>query len=252
MHSGRIGLRGRWGRSVRFRGTTRGDAAAQGEGDRDRGRGSRGARRQGRRRPGVTGVAVALKRQCRADGPGPQRANAAQAQPGRGLRLHELRLAGPRRRAPAHRGVLRERGQGGRRGGDQGAGHAGVLRAAQHRRARRPVRALARPAGPDHPPDGQAAGRHPLRADRLGRGVRAGRRPPERAGLARPRRSSTPPAAPPTRRRSPTSCSSARSAPTTCRTAPTCATSRPASRWPRPSASARPASRWTTCTTPGC
>ena len=113
--------------------------------------------------------------QCRADGPGAQRAYAAQAQPGRRFRLHELRLARPGARAPAHRGVLRERRQGGRRGGDQGPGHAGVLRPAQHRRAGRPVRALARPAGPDHPPDGQAAGRHPLRADRLGRGVRADR-----------------------------------------------------------------------------
>ena len=113
------------------------------------------------------------------------------------------------------------------------AGHAGVLRPAQHRRARRADRALARSAGPDHPPDDQAAGRHPLRpigwddafaliADRA-----------ERAWPTRTRRSSTPRAGPPTRPRSPTSCSSARTAPTTCPTAPTCATSRPASRWPR-------------------
>ena len=71
-------------------------------------------------------------------------------------------------------------------------------------------------------------GRHPLRADRVGRRVRADRRPAARPRLARTRRSSTPRARPPTRRRSSTSCSSAPSAPTTCPTAPTCATSRPA------------------------
>ena len=137
------------------------------------------AKERGRRRDRGRGGPQA---QCRADGPDPQRADAAQAQPGRGLRLHELRLAGPGGRPPAHGGVLRERREGGGRGGDQGPGHAGVLRPAQHRRAGRPIRALARSAGPDHPPDDQAAGRHPLRADRLGRGVRAGRRPAERAG----------------------------------------------------------------------
>ena len=53
----------------------------------------------------------------------------------------------------------------------------GLLRHPQHRRARRHIGVLARPAGPDHPPDGQASRRHALRADRLGRGVRADRAP---------------------------------------------------------------------------
>ena len=66
---------------------------------------------------------------------------------------------GPTRgRPPAHGRVLRERRQGGLGGGDQDPGHPGLLRPAQHRRARCPVRALARSAGPDHPPDDQAPG----------------------------------------------------------------------------------------------
>ena len=131
---------------------------------------------------------------------------------------------------PGHRhdrGVLRERRQGRGRGGHQGPGDA---RSSSPRTASptstRHSRVLARPAGPDHPPDGQAARRHALRADRLGRGVRAGRRraegarQPGRGHLLHLR------AGRPTRPRSPTSCSPARSAPTTCRTARTCATSR--------------------------
>ena len=118
------------------------------------------------------------------------------------------------------------------------------------RRPRRPQRALAGPAGPDHPPDGQATRRHALRADRLGRRLRLIADELTGARRAPTRRSSTPPGAPPTRPRSSTSCSSARSAPTTCPTARTCATSRPASRWPSRSASARPASAWRTSTTP--
>ena len=77
--------------------------------------------------------------------------------------------------------------------------------------------------------DVPAAGRHPLHAGRLGRGLRADRRP---AGRSRTRTGpcSTPAAGPATRPRSPTSCSPAGSAPTTCPTAPTCATSRAAPR----------------------
>ena len=127
-------------------------------------------------------------------------------------------------------------------------GHAGVLRPAQHRRARCPDRALAGSAGPDHRADGQASRGQPLRADLLGRRLRHHRRPAERAWPTRTRRSSTPRDGPPTRRPSRTSCSSGRTARTTCRTAPTCATSRRRSRWPRRSASARPASAWRTCT----
>ena len=47
-----------------------------------------------------------------------------------------------------------------------------VLRQAPDRRPRRAQRALAGPAGPDHPPDDQAARGDPLRADRVGRGLR--------------------------------------------------------------------------------
>ena len=200
---------------------------------------------------GVTGVAVALKRSVERMGPVRSRPDAAPAQPGRGLRLHELRLAGPRRRAPAHRRVLRERGQGGGRGGhhragptpDFFAGHSIADLDAQSEhwlgqqgRITHPM--IKRPGGTHYEPVGWDEA-YALIAGTL-----------NALGSARTRRSSTPPAAPPTRRRSPTSCSSARTGPTTCRTAPTCATSRPAWRWPRPSASARPASRSTTCTTP--
>ena len=68
----------------------------------------------------------------RADG-----ADAAQAQPGRRLRLPGLRLARSVARAPAHRRVLRERRQGGHRGGDAAHGRPRVLRRAPDRRARR-------------------------------------------------------------------------------------------------------------------
>ena len=111
-------------------------------------------------------------------------------------------------------------------------------------------RLLARPAGPAHAPHVPPRGRRPLRAGDLGarlRHRRRGARPPS-APPTRP--SSTPPAAPATRPRSSTSCSRASSAPTTCRTARTCATSRPARRCPRRSASARAASCWRTSTRP--
>ena len=101
----------------------------------------------------------------------------------------------------------------------------------QHRRPGPAVRVLARSAGPDHPPDGQAPRRHALRADRVGRGVRADRRRAERPG--QPGRGDLLHLGPGVQRErpSPTSCSPARSAPTTCPTARTCATSRPASPW---------------------
>ena len=94
------------------------------------------------------------------------------------------------------------------------------------------------------------AGRHPLRADLLGRRLRDDRRAPAAASTTPTRRSSTPRARPPTRRRSPTSCSCAPSAPTTCPTARTCATSPRARRSPRPSASARARSASRTSTRP--
>ena len=58
----------------------------------------------------------------RADGRTAYGADAAAAQPGRRVRLPGLRLAGPRPEPPAHRGVLRERRQGGHRGGDPAPG----------------------------------------------------------------------------------------------------------------------------------
>ena len=113
------------------------------------------------------------------------RADPAQAQPGRGFRLHELRVARSGGRPPAPGRVLRERREGGRRGGHQGPGDSRILRRAQHRRPGPAVRALARSAGPDHPSDGQASRRHPLSADRVGRGVRADR-PPSCTSLGSP------------------------------------------------------------------
>ncbi len=94
-------------------------------------------------------------------------------------------MAGPRPGAPAHRGVLRERRQGGHRGGDAAAPRPALLRRPLHGRPRRPDRLLAGPAGPDHRADGAARRLEPLRADRLGPGLRDGRRAPARAGLAR-------------------------------------------------------------------
>ena len=112
--------------------------------------------------------------------------------------------------APAHRRVLRERRQGGHRGGDPAPPRPATSSPRTRGRPRGQDRLLAGPAGPDHRADGAAGRGHALRADRLGRRVRAGRRPPARPGLARTRRCSTPRARRPTRRRSSTSCSSGR------------------------------------------
>ena len=121
----------------------------------------------------------------RADGRRPHRSDSAQAEPGRRVRLPGLRLAGPGRGPPAHRRVLRERRQGGHRGGDPTAAQPEVLREASRRGAPRAHRLLARPAGPDHRADGAARRRHPLRADRMGRRLRHDRPAPQRAGHAR-------------------------------------------------------------------
>ena len=91
---------------------------------------------------------------------------------------------------------------------------------------RRQDRLLAGPAGPAHRADGAAPRAAPTTSRSPGTTrstliARAAARP----GQSRTRPSSTPRAGPPTRRRSSTSCSRARSAPTTCPTAPTCATS---------------------------
>ena len=101
-----------------------------------------------------------------------------------------------------------------------------VLRRAPVAELREQHRLLARPAGPDHRADGAARRAAPTTSRSAGT-------TPSRlvagtcAPWARPtRRSSTPRAGPPTRRRSSTSCSPGPSAPTTCPTARTCATSR--------------------------
>ena len=64
----------------------------------------------------------------RADGRASYGADAAAAQPGRRVRLPGLRVARSRPEPPAHRGVLRERRQGGHRGGDPAPGRAQLLR----------------------------------------------------------------------------------------------------------------------------
>ena len=148
--------------------------------DIDEERAHRPARQGPRRRPHRGGGGHEAR--DRADGRATGDQDPAQAQPGRRLRLPGLRLAGPVTGAPAHRGVLRERRQGGHRGGDPAPHRPRVLRRAPARRAGRQDRLLAGPAGPDRRADGAARGRHPLRADHLGRCVRAGRRAPARAG----------------------------------------------------------------------
>ena len=92
------------------------------------------------------------------DGRAPRDPEPAEAQPGRRVRLSRMRVAGPGPGAPAYGRVLRERGEGGRRGGDRAAGRPGVLRRALAGRPRVAHRLLARPAGPPHPPDGAPRG----------------------------------------------------------------------------------------------
>ena len=76
---------------------------------------------------------------------------------------------------PARRRILRERRQGGGRGGHQGQGDTGFLRRSHHHGPEQAVRTLAGPAGPDHPSHGEAPRRRPLCADRVGRGLRTHR-----------------------------------------------------------------------------
>ena len=86
------------------------------------------------------------------DGGTPQRAHAAAGEPGGRLRLPGLRLAGAGGRAPVARRVLRERRQGGRRGGDAAPGRPPTS-SPPTRSASWPTRSgpLARPAGPARP-----------------------------------------------------------------------------------------------------
>ena len=149
---------------------------------------------------GVKAVMVSLQRGLKSMGAVADRCVADAAQSAPRIRLPRLRVARGARR-PQVRRVLRERRQGGRRGGDQARRHPGVLRQALDRRPRRPARVLAVSAGQAHPSDGAAPRRRPLPPDRLGR-----RLPPDRRRVARSRAaptkpSSTPPDAPATRRR---------------------------------------------------
>ena len=118
---------------------------------------ARGRRRRRTRPPASPRSRSAMKRAVEQMGVRRTARDAAQAQPGRRLRLPGLRVARPGPGAPAHRRVLRERRQGGRRGGDPAPGRP-RRSSPQH-----PVgeladadRLLARPAGPAHRADGAA------------------------------------------------------------------------------------------------
>ena len=163
------------------------------------------------------------------DGGQAQLQDAAEAQSEGRLRLPELRLARSRRRAQDGR-VLRERRQGGRRGGDD----ARASRRSSSRSIRSPSCSRRRDIWLDEQgrlthPMVRRAGRRPLRADLLGRRLRA-RSPTSCNALASPDEAVVLHLGPrqqrggvslrPLRRAS--------SAPTTCPTARTCATSRAA------------------------
>ncbi len=108
---------------------------------------------------------------------------AAAREPGRRLRLSGLRLA-RESAAPCAR-VLRERREGGRQRGDTEARHRRLLRALLAPGARGAGRRLARGAGAALRADVARAGRDALRADRVGRRLRADRQPPAAARVAR-------------------------------------------------------------------
>ena len=164
--------------------------------------------------PAIAGGVAALKATVAhvAHGPGlvrGTRALLAMNQPRR-LRLPGLRLARAGGGRAIDRRVLRERREGGRRGGDDRA-RADAAFFARHAVAELAAqsRPLARPAGPPDRADVLRGGRHALPADQLGRRVRAHRRRRSPRWPDRTRPSSTPPGAPATRPRSSTSCSCA-------------------------------------------
>ncbi len=182
------------------------------------------------------------------DGSDPHREAHAVDQPEERVRLHELRVARPG--SPQRPRVLRERREGGHLGGDADHGSDDVLGRELAHLAARQRRVLARAAGSAHRTGLQGRGIRQLRARDLGAGVRDHRGATQRARAARTRPRSTRVAAPRTRRRSSTSCSCGPTERTTCPTAPTCATSPPAPRWARRSASASRRSRTTTSRRP--
>ena len=176
---------------------------------------------------GASAIASTLARVIA--GPGLRRGAEALAQlnQARGFDCPGCAWPDPRERA-RHR-VLRERREGGRARGHARAPLRRVLRALVDPGAARAERSLARAAGAARRAAAPRAGRGPLCAGVVGRGVRGHRARPLAACAIRTRRSSTPRAAPATRPPSCTSCSRAASAPTTCPTARTCVTSRAAS-----------------------
>ncbi|WP_338088778.1 FdhF/YdeP family oxidoreductase [Nocardioides daphniae] len=91
-----------------------------------------------------------------------------------------MRVARPGARRAAPRRVLRERRQGRRRGGHPGPRRRRLLRGALGRGAARAQRVLAGQTGSHRGARRAAPRRQPLRADRVGRGVRARRRAPQR------------------------------------------------------------------------
>ena len=118
---------------------------------------------------GIPGVAVALKRSVQKMGP--RRAARALLKLNQAEGFDCMSCAWPDP-DPGHRHTAEFCENGAKAVAEEahdGAGDAGVLRPTQHRRPGPARRALAGPAGPDHPSHGQEAGRDPLRADRVGR-----------------------------------------------------------------------------------
>ncbi len=114
---------------------------------------------------------------------GQGRVDAAGAEPARRLRLPGLRLARPR--AHVHLRVLRERGQGRGRRDHRQARHARVLCAPHRHQPARAERLRTGEPGPPDRADGVRRRVRPLRADQLGRCLRADRKAPTRPALAR-------------------------------------------------------------------
>ena len=134
---------------------------------------------------GVTAVAVSMKRSIEQMGVRRTAQTLLRLNQADGLRLPGLRVARPRPGAPPHRRVLRERRQGGRRGGHPAPGRARSSSPSTRwpTSPTRPTTGWASRAG--SPSRWSARGRHALRADLVGRGLRADRAPPARPGQPR-------------------------------------------------------------------
>ncbi|CAM5686976.1 hypothetical protein SALBM311S_09218 [Streptomyces alboniger] len=156
-----------------------GNEAAQGRSGPGRAAGLR-AKARGRGNPGHRAQPA---HGAAADGRQAHRADPPAREPEGRLRLPGLRLAGAG--APARGGVLRERREGGRRGGHPAPGHPRVLRHALRRRPRHQERLLAGTAGPAHPPRVPPRRGNALRAGDLGARLRHRRRGDHRPRLTR-------------------------------------------------------------------